>query len=238
MIKSLATKMTNLVFAPVRYVVRRELRHFQGINNQDIAACRQRKALQETVDYVDTHMAAVDSVATPHELLTKAWGKVEKPGLVLEFGVFTGNSINHIASLTSETVYGFDSFEGLPERWRDGFGANFFKVSRLPDVRSNVKLIKGWFDKTLPGFVQKNTGFVSFLHVDCDLYSSTKTIFDCLASQIGPGTVIVFDEYFNYPGWQEGEIKAFRELLESTGLKYEYIGYNRYHEQVAVKICK
>lgn len=237
MLKSFAMKMTSLVFAPVRYVVRQELRHFQKISNQDIAAYRERKALKETVEYVDTHMSTVDSVTSSHELLTQAWGCVEQPGLVMEFGVFSGNSINHIASLTHDAVYGFDSFEGLPERWRDGFGAGFFKVSRLPEVRSNVQLIKGWFDETLPEFIKEHTGFVSFLHVDCDLYSSTKTIFASLTPQIGPGTVIVFDEYFNYPGWQQGEIKAFREFLEATGLNYEYIGYNRLHEQVAVKIC-
>jgi len=48
--------------------------------------------------------------------------------------------------------------------------------------------------------------------------------------------VIVFNEYFNYPGWQEGEYKAFQEFISDTGLSYEYIGYNHLHEQVAVKI--
>lgn len=236
MLKSIGLKIMQLMSSPVGYAVRRELRNFH--NNKDIGSYQQQKALQETAEYVQTHMAVIDSVTTPHELLTKAWGSVDRPGLVLEFGVFSGRSINHIATLTNETIYGFDSFEGLPERWRDGFGAGFFKVSHLPDVLPNVELIKGWFEETLPKFVREKSNFVSFLHVDCDLYSSTKTIFNYLSTQIGPGTVIVFDEYFNYPGWQEGEIKAFREFLAVTGLKYEYIGYNRLHEQVAVKICK
>jgi hypothetical protein len=70
----------------------------------------------------------------------------------------------------------------------------------LPHVSSNVTLIKGWFDQTLPPFLEKHPAPVSFLHVDCDLYSSTKTIFDSLRTRFRPGTVIVFDEYFNYPG--------------------------------------
>jgi hypothetical protein len=52
------------------------------------------------------------------------------------------------------------------------------------------------------------------------------------------GTVIVFDEYFNYPGWENHEFKAFQEFVEQTNLKYEYLAYNRRHEQVAVKITR
>lgn len=238
MLEKFAMKIIDIVFAPVRYIIRKELQYFHKKNNQDIGAHRQRKALHETVEYVNNFMSSVDSVSTPNELLSKAWSYVERPGLVLEFGVFKGNSINHIASLTNYTVYGFDSFEGLPERWRDGFGEGIFKVSRLPDVKANVQLIKGWFEKTLPAFVEKNKGFVAFLHIDCDLYSSTKTVFECLAKQIAPGTVIVFDEYLNYPGWQDGEFKAFKEFLHQNNLNYQYIGYNKFHEQVAVKILK
>ena len=38
-------------------------------------------------------------------------------GLWLEFGVYRGYSVNLIAGYTKNTVYGFDSFEGLPEDW-------------------------------------------------------------------------------------------------------------------------
>jgi hypothetical protein len=104
-------------------------------------------------------------------------------------------------------------------------------------VAKNVELIKGWFDKTLPTFLEsRKNDFVSFLHIDCDLYSSTKTIFDVLGSRIVEGTIIVFDEYFNYPGWEKGEFKAFQEFIRDANLSYEYIGYVRTHEQVAVKI--
>jgi len=156
--------------------------------------------------------------------------------LICEFGVYSGYTINHIASLTEQTVYGFDSFEGLPERWRDGFGKGHFKVTALPKVLPNVVLIKGWFDETLPEFIKDHDESMAFLHVDCDLYSSARTIFEVLELRIRPGGVIVFDEYFNYPGWEEGEFKAFHEFLKRTGLGYEYISYNRLGEQVAVKI--
>ena len=51
-------------------------------------------------------------------------------------------------------------------------------------------------------------------------------------------SVILFDEYFNYPGWMRGEYKAFMEFIEKTGFKYEYLGYSNTSEQVAVKLLK
>jgi hypothetical protein len=75
---------------------------------------------------------------------------------------------------------------------------------------------------------------MAFMHMDADLYSSTKTVFDTLADRIVPGTVIVFDEFFNYPGWKRGESKAFAEMVAARGLKFEYLGYA--DQQVAVKV--
>jgi hypothetical protein len=197
---------------------------------------RQRRALASTVDYVESHMRHVDSAGSKHELLTKAFRCADVSGdrLVCEFGVWNGNSINHLAQMSAGPVFGFDSFEGLPERWFEGLGKGAFKVSKLPKVRENVSLIKGWFNESLPGFLLEHKGAVGFLHIDSDLYSSAKTIFELLESRLRPGAVIVFDEYFNYPEWQEGEYKAFMEFLEKTGLAFEFIGYNRYQEQVAV----
>jgi hypothetical protein len=74
--------------------------------------------------------------------------------------------------------------------------------------------------------------------MDADLYSSTKTVFDLMADRIVPGTVIVFDEYFNYPGWRQGEYRAFQELAAGRKLNFEFIGYCDTGEQVAVRIMK
>jgi hypothetical protein len=82
--------------------------------------------------------------------------------------------------------------------------------------------------------LKENPGQIGFLHIDSDLYSSAKTIFELLSSRLRPGAVIVFDEYFNYPEWEEGEYKAFMEFLDKTGLSIEFIGYHRNEEQVAV----
>jgi hypothetical protein len=197
---------------------------------------RHRRAVATTVDYIERYMQHVDSVRNRIELLAKAFKSADVSGnrLICEFGVYRGDSINFIARMTDQRVFGFDSFEGLPERWFDGWEVGAFAVSKLPKVRRNVTLVKGWFNETLPGFLKENPGDVGFLHVDSDLYSSAKTIFELLEPRLKPGTVIVFDEYFNFPQWEQGEHKAFTEFLERTGYSVEHVGYTRNDEQLAV----
>jgi hypothetical protein len=74
------------------------------------------------------------------------------------------------------------------------------------------------------------------MHVDCDLYSSTKSVLNALGAQLVPGSVIVFDEYWNYPGWRQHEHRAFQELVASRGLRYRYEAFVPTGCQVCVVI--
>lgn len=146
-------------------------------------------------------------------------------GLWMEFGVYQGNTINKIASRTGKTVYGFDSFDGLPEDWREGMPQGRYTMhGELPNVKANVQLIPGWFDETLPEFLEEHPQNVAFLHIDCDLYSSTKTILLHLKDRIVEGTIVIFDELLNYPGYEKHEIKALYEFLKETHVQCEWIG--------------
>lgn len=165
-------------------------------------------------------------------------------GLWLEFGVWQGSSISTIAThrmlRTSErpAVYGFDSFHGLPEHWRDvwrrrggvlrraaSFPKGHFSTGGQPprlDVKldSAVKWVVGWYNLTLAGFLKAHAEPVTFVHVDSDLYSSTQTILKCLSTHIQNGTVIVFDELFNFPEYKDHELLAL----------WEFLGRNRHLE--------
>jgi predicted O-methyltransferase YrrM len=236
MLLKILKKILLILSSPLRYIIRYELnRHIKS--SKDLGTALQKRATESTADYVEKNMKNVDSISSKLDLLTMALMEVDLQDkrLICEFGVYSGFTINHIASLTKKTVYGFDSFEGLPERWRDNFRKGTFKVNSLPKVKPNVKLIKGLFNETLQKFIKDHEEPIGFLHIDCDLYSSTKDVLQILSEKIHAGCIIVFDEYFNYPGWQEGEFKAFHEFIERTGMSYKYIGYNR-HEQVVVKI--
>ena len=170
--------------------------------------------------------------ATKNDLTLHALSFIKIEGLYLEFGVFEGTSINFVADhINPKTIHGFDSFEGFPEGEAKGFwkqyddDKRFDRKGTMPDVRDNVTLHKGWFDETLPTFIKDNPSQVAFLHIDCDIYTSTKTIFDTLKNQIKPGSVISFDEYCSYPGFEQEEYMAFQEFIEDTGYRYKYLAY-------------
>jgi hypothetical protein len=191
-------------------------------------------SLEETVQYIRERMPSAVAVETAREALELALRHVSVDGHFLECGVYKGGTIRFIAQrLPTRQVHGFDSFSGLPEAWA-GNTSTFDAKGRLPKVPSNVQLHPGFFSVSLPPWLESHAGPVAFLHVDCDIYSSTRDIFTALAPRIVPGTVIVFDEYFNYPHWQHHEFKAFQEFVTAHDISYEYLAYARI--QVVVKI--
>ena len=198
---------------------------------------RSLRALQRTVDYIEQTMPDALGFDSQSELIEYSIKEAKVDGHYLEFGVFTGGTICFMASrIGSRVIHGFDSFEGLPEAW-GGFnlGRRAFDVKgKLPRVPANVRLHRGWFEKSLPPWINDNGGPVAFIHIDCDLYSSTKTIFTLLADRITCGTIILFDEYFNFPNWERHEYKAFQEFVAESGVKYTYLGFAR--QQVTVRI--
>ena len=207
---------------------------FVGADGYNISELMQIQAAMDSANYCILHMPRARTFPSSLDILTFALNRVSINGAYLEFGVASGKTINHIAKqVPGTTVYGFDSFEGLPEDWHSGFEKGAF-AQNAPLVQANVQLYIGWFDKTLPEFVEINSELVAFLHVDCDLYSSTREIFRSLGPRIVPGTVIVFDEYFNHPTWRQDEHKAFQEFIAERRIGFDYIGYVPSHQQVCV----
>ena len=132
--------------------------------------------------------------------LRKAMSFVSLDGLFLEFGVYKGQSINFIAkSNLDKTIFGFDGWWGLPEEWTTDkitHPVGYLSVGgKLPKVYPNVTLVSGMFEDTLPAFVGKHHEPVAFVHIDCDLYSSTKTILTHLSPLLVAGSIVVFDEW-------------------------------------------
>ena len=73
----------------------------------------------------------------------------------------------------------------------------------------------------------KEADTIALLHVDCDLYSSTKTIFNNLHPYIKKGTLIAFDEWcYNFSeSFNDHEQKAFYEYVEQYNVQFEFIDY-------------
>jgi hypothetical protein len=159
-------------------------------------------------------------------------------GIIAEFGVWKGESINFFAkNCPRAKVFGFDSFEGLEEDWY-GFRIQkgFFNMNgQLPKCESNVTLVKGWFEDTLPKFCEElQQEIILLLHMDADTYKPTAYVLNSLLSNLGRGTIVIFDEYFGYPNFRQHEFKAWQEFVNSNGINYAYIGYTEM--QVAIEI--
>ena len=209
----------------------------------DVDFTARRLASEESAEYMVRHMRQARNFTTDYDLHEWVAGQtdpalMEGNGLILEFGVATGRTLNHWARLWPEhTIHGFDSFEGLPEDWTWYMRRGHFRQS-LPQVRANCRLHVGWFNHTLESFLTRYQAPVAFLHIDCDLYSSTEYVLRQLRDRIRVGTVIVFDEYFNFPGWQQDEFRAWQEFCQHNGVRYEYIGMVTRHQKVAVRVTE
>ena len=225
----------NHLIANLENIVSRDLLS-KKTDSYDLLTFSSIQAALESAKYFNEKMYKVTNFANDLALLTHAMSIRNIDGQILEFGVSSGRTINHISSLIEGTVFGFDVFTGLPEVWRTGFPQGLFSRQDLPVVNKNVELIIGLFESTLDNFVKNSNKPISLLHIDCDLYSATKTIFEKLGDLIRPGTVIIFDEYFNYPGWQHHEFKAFQEYVVNKKVKYRYDSFVSEHQQVCVVI--
>lgn len=155
----------------------------------------------------------------------------------IELGVSQGHSFqwwtqhNHHPD---SRFYGFDTFEGLPEKW-----GQFEKGSMLaavPVVKdSRHEFIKGLFQITLPTFLKKgelDNGKRKIVHLDADLFSSTLFALTSLHQFLKPNDILMFDE-FNVPNH---EFKAFMDYVDSYYVKYEVLAAANNYFQVAVKI--
>lgn len=166
----------------------------------------------------------------------KCISHVKNDGLWLEFGVCSGRTINLISRSTPNKIFGFDSFYGLPEDWgTHQLKGTYDKQGILPIVNENVELIVGLFQETLDDFLLNHPNKnVSYLHLDADLYSSTKFVLDKLADRIVSGTVISFDEIYNYPEFKDHEIKAWVEFSNENKISSEWIIRTNYEQATCI----
>ena len=207
--------------------------------SQNILYELQIRARNEAADYVQKNMNDAVIFESQKEIIKYAIQNCAQKENYLEFGVATGRSINIIASFVPDSakVFGFDTFEGLPQDWTGHFATSgTFKQAKFPKVASNVVLIKGLFENTLPDFKAQMVGGIGFCHIDCDLYSSTRTILQIVGDKLTSGSYILFDEYFNYPAWRQHEWKAWQEFCEANDVKYRYAGFTANGGTVLVEV--
>jgi len=179
----------------------------------------------EIIPARDDSMEAFDEAKAL--LRQEAWKRANVDGFVAEYGIDKGKSFIQLCELNKDNeTFGFDSFEGLPGgTWSGNMihqGAFDHGGKITFDPPSNSTIVIGWYKETCPIHDYKKP-VAKFLHIDCDVYSSTVDIFNTLQGKIVPGTIIVFDEYFDHGNWRKGEYKAWQEFVSHNNIKYKYL---------------
>jgi methyltransferase family protein len=222
----------------VRAEIDRAIGELEFRARRDLLAVGERDAALSSALWADEVMPTARAFHDPVSTLEYALSIAPQGGMALEFGVFAGRSLTVIADVRKgQEVYGFDSFQGLPEDYRPHVREGAFALDRIPEV-DGAELVVGWFDDTLPGFLETHPGPVDFLHVDGDLYSSAVTVLDLVGPRLLAGSIVIFDEFFNYPGWKRHEFRAWEEYLARTGTEVAYEAYTSNNEQVVARIVR
>lgn len=172
-----------------------------------------------------------------YQILLEKENLAQTPLIYVELGVSKGLSfkwwLEHNQHPESR-FYGFDTFEGLPEKWgRFGEGAMAAGIPEIPGNRH--QFLKGLFQDTLPGFLNSphwNKPYLKIIHLDADLYSSTLFGLTRLHPYLSKGDILIFDE-FNVP---HHEFKAFSDFAESYYVKVEVLASVNNYFQVAMRL--
>lgn len=176
------------------------------------------------------------------------WGAVSDitfQGDWLQFGVFKGQTARILESfiLGPQKLHLFDSFEGLPEDWQNtNFDKSAFKLAsnEIPNFDPKRSVIhQGWFNETVPKFAATYMAPIPFIHLDADLYSSTRTVLDGLNKNIAPGTILLFDEFFlpTEKGIADDECRALFDWASDFDRRFQFLWRTEW-VQVAVKVLK
>ena len=195
-----------------------------------------QKLADEWWSFVEPHLGEAMVFRSQGAIREHALRKLpEYEGLCLEFGTGWFNSMRLFAAQLGgarpdQIIYGFDTFEGLPEEWPGtdaGIGA--FHIPTPGDLPANVRLIKGLVQDTVPGFLAAQNAPIRFMHMDLDLYGPTLAVLHAALPFLRPGAVILFDEFTGYAGYRHGEFKAWREFaphLTAAGLGFRYAAFS------------
>jgi len=163
--------------------------------------------------------------------LDVALAMLPSDAVALEFGVFRGESLSRIArALPNGTIFGFDSFLGLPSDWRAGFPAGMFSTEGNVPETPGATIVPGLFADTLPRWLDDHEDQqIHLIHIDCDIYESTACVLENLAPRLvatarnGRRVVLVFDELIGYPGFEVHEIRALWECCETHSLRSQIV---------------
>jgi hypothetical protein len=160
----------------------------------------------------------------------------DKKNFYIEFGVYVGTTINFFSEKLNSKIYGFDSFLGLKEDWK---GHNIEKgrfnlQGKVPKLNKYVDLQIGLVQQTLPSFLNEKKPIINFVHMDMDTYETSKFVLLNIKPYLKKNSVILFDELYNFPGWDVGEYRALTEVFDES--EYTFLAFRQDGTQAVIEI--
>ena len=177
-------------------------------------------------------------------------GLFDSGASVVFVGVKDGRQVKLTSRFYSDTIYGVDNYKGLEEDWRDGYAAGALGRPKAPRTPKNVTVVSDvatygeGVTRVKNDFVKDNK--VGLLIIDSETYTPCYQALTILSDNLREGSIIVFDEIINYPGYEGHEVKALENYLAESGKRYEALAINGpstsdqedyyMHQRVAIRI--
>ncbi len=172
-----------------------------------------------------------------YAFLTAQEGLTERALSYVEFGVGRGNSMRWWTEHNlhpDSRFWGFDTFEGLPERYGTYAEGTFSLGGNFPDITDpRVQFIKGLFQNTLANTLPElDLSRQTIVHLDGDLYTSALYPLALLYPHLKPGDFLIFDEF----GVPLHEFRAFEDFIRTFRLRLKPIGAINNYLQVVFRV--
>jgi O-methyltransferase len=175
-------------------------------------------------------------------------------GCVVECGVWRGGMIAGMAEVlgANRDYFLFDSFEGLPPAREELDGASavaWQKNSHSPAHYNNCtaaeeeaaaamklsgatsfRLVKGWFNETIPRFDPPSQ--IAVLRLDGDWYESTRDCLENLYPHVAPGGVVIVDDYYIW----DGCARAVNEFISGFAPPKAVPRLSQFHDVIAYMV--
>lgn len=194
---------------------------------KDINIAAQFNAAASSAQWLYANADRVALHAHRTDLLLAILPMVPPDGDLAEFGVFTGAVTRFVRPrFTDRTYHAFDSFRGVPEAMSLAIAKHSFDLEGvIPDLPPNTTIHAGWFEQTVPAWHARHSAPIAFAYIDCDIYDSVRTVLDGIADRVRPGSILAFDDWYNFPNWQAHSLRAAQEFQEKYGIRLEPIGF-------------
>jgi len=206
-------------------------------NAEDILVSLEKyKEFSKTIDQIITIVESDHPKIFSSRLdnLTYAMSLIPESGSIVEFGVYRGETLNHLRNLTKRPVWGFDSFEGFAEgtAWSQYKEIGRANVELPNGLINNQYIVPGYFHETLPSWLSFNTDYLAFTHYDAGHYEAAKSVLNLIKPRLIPGSILVFDEFI--PHQTELRADEFEAFIEEIDLKHRFLSRSEFSVTIQI----